>query len=281
MLNQKADAPLIAAIRGVNGRNYSELGVVAPDDDYMEIQLEPQYPPNANEPTNWAAVKVYRKGESGAFFTSDAIDLNETAPVLRIPRAKLKAGTFTYQVVLNNGAGETVKSPDTQPATAVVSSYSTGPRINSAQYDAGTGRLVLSTSGLISGGSVKKEKFKLVNGDNVLQLNSDAVQVVSVAASSVEFNLGALAEQVDPDRFNGKVFIEAADGWFTNTAGSQIAKADLESPVAPMAVIRHASLNLGSNQLTVTGAGLAGGTFDPTRLEIRAPVPSPFRLRIS
>jgi hypothetical protein len=256
------DSPIIATARGVRNGSTPADGYVAPDDDYMDILLEPQAPPNGGEPTNWATAKVYRKGESAPFFTGAAVDLNSAAPVVRVPKSKLtRFGSYCYQVSLSNVAGETDRSIETPACVALNATYNANYRLLSAQYDAASGTLALATSGLAANGVVKPEYMSIVKADDELSLASPEVSVASVSSASVVLQLGPLAGLVTPARFNGMVTIQALDGWYTSQDGAQIARAIGDKTVKPMGFITSATLNLGASRLYINGIGLKQGTL--------------------
>jgi hypothetical protein len=258
----KADVPIIAAIRGVKEGDTAPVnGYIAPDDDYMEIQLEPQSPPNSGEPTNWVTAKVYRKGETTAIVTGAALDLNAFAPVIRIPKAKLiKYGSYCYQVTLNNASGDTARSVETPACVAANATYSTTFKLASAQFDAETGKLTLATSGLTTTGIVDPARLTIVSDDATLSLNNSAVSVVSVSSSAVVLQLGDVAAELTPDLYHGTVYVKAQDGWYTSSDGSQIAKAFTSSVLKPMGYITNATLDIGAKRLYINGVGFKQGT---------------------
>ncbi|MFZ5826714.1 MAG: S-layer homology domain-containing protein, partial [Bacillota bacterium] len=91
--------PAIVAIRGVKEGGLSPVtGFVGAEADYMEIQLQSQAV-DEKEQQYWVQAKVYRSGESSPFY-SQAIDLRNPLPIIRIPRAVLKTGQYRYSVVI-------------------------------------------------------------------------------------------------------------------------------------------------------------------------------------
>ncbi|HYF95816.1 MAG TPA: S-layer homology domain-containing protein [Symbiobacteriaceae bacterium] len=268
----KAETPEVVAVWGIKEDGQAPVtGYVAPDDDYLEILLAHQAPPNAAEPTYWATAKVYRQGESRPFFTGAPVDLNSAMPVIRVPKASLRAGTATYQVTLNNGAGDTAqRSPDNGQATAVNATYSTGYRLNSALFDAATGRLTLSTTALASNGTFDPTKLTVVKGSNRLALASHNVAVVSVAKGSAVLQSDELIDAMDPAVFYGDVTMEAEDGWFASADGGQVARGATGIAVRPMGNITHATLDLSgaTKRLYLHGFGFDQGTLNLAAVKI-------------
>lgn len=264
----KPEAPHIVAIRGIKEGDLSPVtGYVAPDADYMDIQLQPQESPVPGEPTHWVKAKVYRKGESREFFTSDAFDLASPVPIVRVPKASLKVGEFQYEVVVNNGAGDSPRSPSLDDTSrAMNAAYYSNYKVNSATYDAGTKKLTLSGT-FASGGLVDPSKIRFVKDTNEVSL--DDAQVTTLTSSTLVLTLGAAADSIDPDIFAGSVLIKADTGWFTNNTNSQIAQPQSVS-VGPMAVIRYAVVDpkSSSRYLYLNGEGLRQGTITPSTITI-------------
>lgn len=261
---QRLDPPYVVAIRGVKGDEYF-ANYVGPDFDYMDIQLAPQPPLDPAQPHNWVIARVYRKGESSPFFTSEAIDLRNGIPIIRIPRDKLKAGEHYYQVTVDNGAGFSDRSPADEPAQwAEVLAYSTSFKLSSATYDAKSGVLTLSGSGFsTSSGAVHLDKLSLVSGSERLSLDDPAVQWKVDSSSKITLTLNDLAHDIVPDRFSGnEVYVDAQTGWYENTSNRQVAQAFPKVQVKPMAAISHAALDRGAKRLYLYGAGLKHGTVD-------------------
>jgi len=260
---QKLDPPYVVAVRGVKGSEFF-TGYVGPDHDYMDIQLAPQAPLDPAQPTNWVIARVYRKGESSAFFTSEAIDLRNGIPTIRIPRDKLKAGTYYYEVTVDNGAGASGKSISDEAAQAEVVAYSTSYKLSSATYDAKTGTLTLNGSGFsTSAGEVRLDKLTLVNGSEKLSLDDPAVEVKVTSSSKITLTLNDLAYEVTSNRFHGnEVYVQADTGWYVNTSRNEVAQAFPKVQVKPMATISHAALDRAGKRLYLYGAGLKHGTLD-------------------
>lgn len=260
---QKLDAPYVVAIRGVKGNDYWN-NYVGPDFDYMDIQLAPQPALDPAQPHNWVIARVYRKGESSPFFTSEAIDLRNGIPIIRIPREKLKAGEYYYEVAVDNGAGLSARSPAEEPAWAVVEAYSTSIKLSSATYDAKSGVLTLTGSGFsTTSGAVHLDKLTLVNGSNKLSLDDPAVEWKVDSSSKITLTLNDLADQIVPDNFSGnEVYLQAEAGWYENTSSHQVAQAFEKIQVKPMASLSYAALDRGAKRLTLYGAGLKHGTID-------------------
>lgn len=260
----KAQVPDIVGVYGVKeGGVTPVLGQVAPDDDYLEIVLANQVPPGDGEPTYWVSANVYRKGETGVLMSDIPVDLHANPPVIRIPKAKLtRAGTATYQVTINNGAGDTQRSPDDGRSTAVNALYSTTYKLTSGLFDAASGKLTLTTTGLASTGTFDPGKLHIVKGTNKASLDDMAVEVVSVGTTSVVLRSDDLKAALDPEVFNGEVTIEAEDGWFRNADGSQISRGTDSAILKPMAVITHAMIDLTSTtkRLYLYGYGFDQGT---------------------
>jgi hypothetical protein len=212
---------------------------------------------------------VFRKGESSPFFTSDAINLRSDLPIIRIPKSLLRTGRAVYEVVINNGAGDTARSPDLGLSEAVNAVYNNNYRINSALYDAETGRLLLSAANLVSNGVVHTDKLSVVKGDQVLNLGDPAVTVQSVASSSVDLRLGALAGLLSPDLYHGTVIIRAEDGWFSSPDGVNIARGSDSATVRPMAVITQVTLDVPERRLFLHGQGFSQGTLQLNLIRIQ------------
>ena len=256
----RAETPTIAAIRGVKtGDPSPAVGYVAPDADFMEIQLHPQAPLVAGEPHNWVNVRVFHKGESSPIVTGAVIDLRSDLPVVRIPKSALRAGLSTYEVVVNNAAGDTARSPDLGLSDAVNATYSTSFHLSGALYDAQTGQLTLTTSGLAANGQVNRERLRLVKEQNQFLLGGSDIAVVSVNPGSVILQLGAV--RPNPDHFHGSVLIHAEDGWYTSAEGALVARGSQTAPVRPMAVITHATLDVPEMRLTLYGTGFTQGAL--------------------
>lgn len=254
----KPDSPYVVAIRGIKEGDLSPVtGYVAPDADYMDIQLEPQPSPAGGEPTHWVKAKVYRKGESREFFTSGAIDLAAPVPIIRIPKKSLTAGEFHYEVVVNNGAGDSPKSPaldDVSKAMNAVthSSY----KLTSATYDAGTKKLTLKGT-LVTGGEVDPSKIRFVKGTN--QVTLEDATVTSLSSSTLVLTLGDSADGIDPDVFYGSVSIKADTGWFSNKQNTQIAGP--QTVTIGMSRVTHANIDPTASRryLYLYGDGLKTG----------------------
>ncbi len=264
-------APEVIAIHGVKQGGLSPVGgYVGPDADFMEITLARQDALYGNQPTNYVIAKVYRKGESRPFFTSEAIDLANGVPTIRIPRSALKVGTYYYEVVVNNAAGDSPRSLALDDYTmATVVDYNSDYRLNSATYDALTGRLTLSTSRLTSTGTVDPSKIRIVDGKEVLRLDPSVVTVSSVTSSSVVILLNDQKDELTPDRFHGSdVYVEADMGWFVNKERTQFAQPATKVPVRPMATIAEAALDLDGKRLYLYGEGFRQGTLNLTAIGI-------------
>lgn len=264
-------APEVIAIHGVKQGGLSPVGgYVGPDADFMEITLNTQASLNPGEPTNYVTAKVYRKGESRPFYTSEAIDLANGVPTIRIPRSALKVGTYYYEVVVNNGAGDSPRSLALDDYTmATVVNYNSNYKLNSATYDAATGRLTLSTSRLQSSGRVDPGKIRIVDGAEVLWLDPDVVEVTSISSSSVVILLHDQAAELTPDRFHGSdVYVEADAGWFVNKEATQYAQPATKAPVRPMATIHEAALDLDGRRLYLYGEGFRQGNLNLTLIGV-------------
>jgi hypothetical protein len=255
----KAAQPAVTAVRGAKVNDPSpSLGYVAPDDDFMEIQMERQDSLISGEPTHWATVKVYRRGESQPFFTGAVVDLNADPPIIRIPKSSLKVGFYGYEVTVNNGAGDSTRSVSDTLSEAVNATFNSNFRLNSALFDAETGKLALATSGLPSGGKVALDKLAIVKGNNRLVLGSSTVNVTS---GTIVIELGAVAAQIDPEVYYGTVNLEAEDGWYATADSGQVARATTAPTVRPMALITHAMLEPSTKRLYLHGAGFTHGTL--------------------
>lgn len=274
-------APQVIAIRGVKEGSLSPVtGFVGPDADYMDIQLASQEAVDPAEPTNWVVAKVYRKGESRPFFTSQAFDLNSPLPLVQIPRSVLRAGTYDYEVQVNSGAGDSPKSPAFDSTSrAMVADYYSSYRLTTASFDAATGKLVVGGSGLSSNGSLKLDKLSIVKGNAVVPLDDPSV-TFTITSSSITFMLGDLAASISPDTFHGNsVYVEAQAGWFTNPDGSLIAMAYPQVPVRPMAVIHSGSVDQANKRLYLNGEGFKHGTLAYNLIGIAGDSGEPVYLR--
>lgn len=259
----KPPTPEIVALRGASeGSESPVVGLVGPDDDFMEIQLAPMSPPNASEPSYWVTAQVYRKGEaSRPIFSGVAVDLASGLPIIRVPKANLRPGTASYYVVINDGFGNSDPSPDLGLSEATNAVYVNTYRLTGAYYDAATTRLHLATSGLASSGAVASDRITLVSDDEELNLGSDEVKVVSIASNAVVLQLNGVGDSLVPDRFNGKVTVHAEAGWYTSSTGYQFAPESESAMLLPAAVITHGTLDFGSRTLTLYGTGLTQGTI--------------------
>lgn len=265
----KPEAPQIVAVRGIKEGDLSPVtGYVAPDADYMDIQLLSQESPVSGEPTHWVKAKVYRKGESRDFYTSDAIDLAAAVPIIRIPKSSLKVGDYQFEVVVNNGAGDSPRSPaldDTSRAMNAV--YTTSYTISSGTYDAGNRKLTLSGR-FISSGTVDPSKIKIVKGTDEVTL--DDAEVTTLSSSTLALTLGDSAEAIDPDVFFGSVSVKASTGWFTTKDDSQIAQPQTAT-ITPMAMVASASVDPSRKYLYLYGDGLRQGTIKPEFFTVTGP----------
>jgi hypothetical protein len=267
----RKDRPLTPQIEEVRGFPSGSIGEVLPDDTHLEIRLFPQDAQFSGEPANWATAKVFRKGEAATLVSGVALDLSQPSPSLLIPRSRLKLGTATYEVLLNNGTGDSARSPDLGFSTAVTQNISTTFRITGALFDAATRRLVLTSAGLAATGSVDVNKLTLVAAGYSLTLDPAKVNLVSLTASAITLDLGTQAADLDPDRFFGNVKIVAADGWYDAGPGGSLAKGTEYTGLKPMARINHAALDPTGKFLYLYGSGLAQGTLDLSKLHLQKP----------
>ncbi|MFZ5816766.1 MAG: S-layer homology domain-containing protein [Bacillota bacterium] len=253
-----AEAPQIVAIRGVKEGDLSPVtGFVGPDADYMDIQLQPQPSTISGEPTHWVMAKVFYKGEAVPLFTSPAVDLASPVPVIKVPKSMLKVGTYQFEVVVNNGAGDSPRSAaldDTSKATNVI--YYPGYRLSAATYDAETRRVTLSGS-LVTGGAVDPSKLRFSKGSSEVYLTG--ASVLSLTGSSLVLELPS-STTIDPALFSGSVTIKADTGWFTANNGGQIAQPQTVT-VTPMANITYAAIDSTNKYLYLYGEGFRQGTL--------------------
>lgn len=261
-----APSPNIAEIRGhsIDG-NETVVGYVAPDADYMEIELVRRAPPHPNEPHYWATANVYCKGESSPFVTGAIVDMASQLPVIRIPKDSLKSGKFIYEVSIDDGAGESARSPDLGLSEAVNAVFSSDYQLHEGLYDAAANTLVLSTSGT-AGGIVTTDKLKIEKGGNTLSLGDVDVQVTGTTASRVTLSLGSLS--IDPGIFHGAVLMDAQDGWFTSNDGILVARGTRTATLRPLPFIQQAIVEVGARRLRIQGEGLAHGAFHPGRIKV-------------
>jgi len=208
-------------------------------------------------------VRVYRQNESQPFFTQ-AVDLSDPTPVVRVPRSLLRNGRDRYRVVINNGAGDTAFSSTLDPVTeALVATYNENYRLTSAYYDAPAGQLYLFTSGLPYSGVLDRAKLRLEKDGNSLTLGTGEVAVTG--SSPVVLAV----DNLNPDVWSGAVYLRADAGWYTDQAGLTVAKEFSSVPVKPMAVLTGGSLDLTSKRLYLEGAGLTQGTIQWGLVQIR------------
>lgn len=259
--------PVIRAIRGFKADRAPSNGLVAPDDEYMEILLEPM----AEE--GWAQVRVYRSGSNSVLFTSGAVDLRNAPSVVRVPRSIVPTGTDLYfQVSIRNSRGEGPKSAAWGPVT--VAKTLGGLSISRAIYDATTDTLKVYTSGSMAcTGTIQAERLRLVSGSGVLNLAGRTAYVAAsngapctTATSSMFVVL--MDGTLDLSTIAGAVNLEADAGWYVNQTGDQAAEDKTSNPVTPMARIDRVELDLANNRLYLVGVGFNTGTMDLTKLSI-------------
>lgn len=258
----KAATPNVVAIRGMSEFDADPTaGYVGPDADYMDVQLQPQVgDPRLAE--YWVLAKVYRENQSSPIYTQ-LLNLRDPVPIIRVPRSSLTPGTARYRVVLNNGYGDTAYSSTLDPITEVlVAAYGEKYDLKSAAFDAQEGRLILQTAGLSAQGSLDLSKLTLVKGANTIRLDEGGVaKVTSISSSRVLIDLGTLADRLDPDTWNGLVYLEADEGWYADKAGTGLAEAFDEIAVTPMATISGGALDVNGRRLYVSGVGLTQGSI--------------------
>jgi hypothetical protein len=277
--DRKAATPVITAIRGVgNGNPSPTTGFVGPDDDFMDIQLERQAAPNPGEPANWVMATVFRKGEQQPLVVGATVDLTAELPVIRLPKSLLRVGLSTYEVVINNSAGNSDRSPDWGTSESLNTVYNTNYALSSALFDAASGRLAIAASGLGTTGQVVLEKFALVTPGARLLLDQPGVTVDLLEHARVVITLPpAVVDQINPNLFSGAVMLEAQDGWFVD--GSYVARASTTAPIRPMAAIAHAVLDEPSGLLYLYGAGLTHGQFSADKIRLHRGLAEPVTLR--
>jgi hypothetical protein len=260
---EKPVTPIILALRGVNeDTGTSEIGLVKPDDDYMDVQLSVQDPPKAGEPTYWVLAKVTRKGSSTNIAGEAMVNLLASPPIIRIPKSSVAPGKNTYFVQINDGFGWSDLSPDAGLNEATNAVYHPNYRLGTtAYYDAATTKLVLSASGLSSSGTVNPSKFSIVKENSQLGLNSSEVEVVSVTSGAVTLALNGLANSFDPAVYNGTVKVVADDAWYASADGAYVAGRTEISSLKPAANVTHATLDKSTRILYLYGAGFTHGTL--------------------
>ncbi len=266
----RAEAPQIVAIRGIKEGDLDPVpGYVGPEADYMDIQLMPETSFLSGEPTNWVTARVYQKGDTRVLFQSRAFDLNTPVPTIRIPKALLQVGERQYEVVVNNGAGDSPRSPTLDEISKAVNAiYYSNYRLTAATYDASTGRLTLAASGLVTNGVVDPAKIKFVK--DLTEVPLGGATVVTNSGSGLILDLGELAAAINPDQFHGPTLISTDTGWFTDAAGSQIGQPQ-QVGVSPMAVIRSAAIDVANKYLYLHGEGLQQGTISPGLITVSGP----------
>lgn len=264
----KAPQPTVTAIRGVREGGLSPVaGFVGPDAEYMDIQLLPVVDPKEDQ--YWVLAKVYRQGEGYPFFTQP-IDLRNGQPIIHIPKKVLRDGRHRYAVVIANGFGDTTASLTLDQVTeAVVASYNDSIRLTSAFFNADSGRLYLTASGLSPNGTIDKGKLSLVKGSSILSMGSDEVSVVTpINYSQVILDLSSLAVPLDPDTFHGTVSLQAQAGWYVGPGDSVVAR-DFTVPVTPMAVITDGALDVAGKRLYLNGEGFSQGSLQLNLVQVR------------
>lgn len=259
---EKPVTPSIVAIRGVKEGDPSPVvGYVAPDDNYMDIQLAIQDPPNAGEPTYWVTARVTRKGESTPVISDVMVNLASSLPVIRIPKANLRAGKDIYQVSIHDGFGNSDLSPDLGLSEAVNSVYNSNYRLTAAYYDAASTKLTLITNNLATNGIISKDLLTIVKDNNRLNLGDERVTVVSVNPGAAVLQLNGLASSFNPDVFNGNVTLQAQDGWYKSNDSIQVARGGSAVVLRPAAMISSGMLDKGSKTLYLNGMGFTHGTL--------------------
>jgi hypothetical protein len=267
----RKDGPLTPQIEEIRGYPSGTVGKLLPDDTQMEIRLFQQDVQFSGEPANWVRATVSRKGSSATLVSGLALDMHQPTPTILVPRDRT-VGTATYEVVVDNGTGRPARSPDLGFSTVLTQSYSTSYRITGASFDAATGRLVLTSSGLATTGKVDVSKLALVAPTgNTLLLDPARVTLVSLTASAITLDLGTQAADLAPDQYFGTVKVTAADHWYDTGPAGYVAKATEYSGLKPMARINHAAMDLTGKFLYLYGAGLKQGTINLAKLHLQKP----------
>lgn len=252
--------PAIVAIRGTKANDSSpNAGYIAPDDDFMEIQLARQTPPT-NETSYWAGVKVYEKNGATPIY-SGLVNLAEDPPMVRVPKAKVPAGKKTYEVSINNGVRESARSEDPgyDQATAVNIMVDTAYQITGAYFDGATGTLRLLTSGISYTGTVDPGRISIVKGNNSVILSSISSTLVPNSSNElVILESTLLKTELKPEVYYGAT-IKASAGWYTNADQSRVAAASDTTPLNPMVYIERAVLDAANRTLYLYGGGFAQG----------------------
>lgn len=262
----RPDPPVIRWISGLEEGIIGEPYLVAPDDTHMRIELEPM-------PTQGIVVaKVYRTGQSQAIHVSEPFDITTGTPVVLVPKSKLTNGQSTYQVTLENGAGESARSASSHSVASV--RFDTTTSITSASYSALTRKLIVYGSGIAggtSGGSIDPTKLFIEKDGTTINLG-DAV--VTVASGNFTLDLTdapALYTALEtPSLFSGAVNLRAEAGWYRRLSSGLVAQPDTTAnPVTPMANITSARLDLTNKRLILQGVGFASATLDVAKIAIR------------
>lgn len=264
-----ASRPTIMAIRGSDDGNPSpSLGLVGPEDDYMDIQIDRQVPIN-RESTYWVTAKVFRKGESNPLFTGP-VDISQEPPIIRVPKANLAVGTHEYEVRLHNGYRETDRSVDPGYGLGTVSvvRYEPSFRLTAGYFDTANDQLVLSTSGLADNGMLDIQKLSVVRGTNRINLLSLNASVTSTLSPMVVLRAPGLTSALSAELFEGTLQIVAEPGWYTDAQRSRVAPASDRIILKPSATISHATLDDTSGMLYLYGEGLSQGSLNLNAIQV-------------
>lgn len=270
----RKDRALTPQVEEVRGYPSGTVGKLLPDDTHLEIRLFQQDAQFSGEPANWVTAKVFRKDETGALLSDATLNMRQPAPSLRVPRKHLRTGTATYEVVLNNGVGDSARSPDLGFSTALTQAYSTSYRITNASFDAATRRLILTASGLATTGNVDVSKLSVFapESNSAITLDRARVSLDSLTTTSITLDLGTQAAELDPDRFYGNVKISAFNHWYDAGPAGTVAKAtEYTAGVKPMARINHAAVDLTGKFLYLYGTGFMQGTLDLSKVHLQKP----------
>jgi hypothetical protein len=169
-------------------------------------------------------------------------------------------------VVINDGAGESDRSPDLGLSEAVNALFKSDYQLAEAWYDAATTSLTLKTSGLAATGVVHPDLLTIVKGTNRLSL--DGAEVKSVSATTVVLQLGSIADALDPDLYNGSVDVQALAGWYASSDGGYVAAKNDGVDLKPMAVITGGVFDRVNHKLTLKGVGLKQGTVNLAQIQV-------------
>lgn len=232
----KPDTPAILSVWGADANGDPEAeNYVAADDTYMRIELAPMAGFGA------AVLRVFREGSSTAIHTTAAVDLGTVSPYVLVPKSAVPKGTYRYQVTAKNAAGESSKSGSSDQVTSA--SLLTGTSITKAQYNAANNRLTITGRGFNStstGGAYDVSELTLKIGATTLNLAGATPTYTSSSSFYVTLTSAQAADLEDTSVWNGAVRLDATSGWYSKGSAGDLAPADLNNPVTPMAHVTQA-----------------------------------------